>query len=126
MALPPSWDRKNLPEEEIPVLERAPPPQLDKRELRIGKWISAAPSIVKEEILDNNGEIKLPRKQEALNNNDLDDSTEVTVFDSSCVIRYAIIIETLFSTCPGNYPVSQSRPVVMTLDSLQSLATFIL
>ena len=128
MALPPSWDRTNLPEEEIQVLERVPPPQLDRRELGTGKWILAAPTIVKEEILNNNEEIKLPRKQEALNNNDLDDSTEVTVLDSSCVIRYAIIIETLFSTCPCKckYPVCQSRPFLMTLHSLQSLATFIL
>ena len=90
MALPPSWDRTNLPEEEIQVLERVPPPQVDRREHSTGKWISAAPTIVKEEILNNNEEIKLPRKQEVLNNNDLDDSTEVTVLDSSCVIRYAM------------------------------------
>ena len=90
MALPPSWDRTNLPEEEIQVLERVPPPQVDRKEHSTGKWILAAPTIVKEEILNNNEEIKLPRKQEALNNNDLDDSTEVTVLDSSCVIRYAM------------------------------------
>ena len=90
MALPPSWDRTNLPEEEIQVLERVPPPQVDRKEHSTGKWILAAPTIVKEEILNNNEEIKLPRKQEVLNNNDLDDSTEVTVLDSSCVIRYAM------------------------------------
>ena len=126
MALPPSWDRKNLPEEEIQVLERVPPPQVDKKEHSTGKWILAAPTVVKDEILNNNLDIKLPRKQEVLNNNDLDDSTEVTVLDSSCVIRYAIIIETLFSTCPCKYPVCQSRPFLMTLHSLQSLTTFIL
>ena len=126
MALPPSWDRKNLPEEEIQVLERVPPPQVDKKEHSTGKWILAAPTVVKDEILNNNEEIKLPRKQEVLNNNDLDDSTEVTVLDSSCVIRYAIIIETLFSTFPCKYPVCQSRPFLMTLHSLQSLATLIL
>ena len=91
LALSPGWDRTNLPEEEIQVLERAPPPQVDRWELGTGKWISTAPTIVKEEILNNNGDIKLPRKQEALNNNDLDDSVEVTVFDSSCVIRYVTI-----------------------------------
>ena len=83
------WDRSNLPEEEI--LERPPPYQVDMKELGTGKWLQVAPIIVKEEIINNNVEIKIPKKEEVLNNNDLDDSEVVTVFDSSCVIRYVTI-----------------------------------
>ena len=83
----PGWDKKTLPEEEM---ERAPPSPVDKREFSTGKWLQAAPTIVKEEIFNNNGEIKLPKKEEVLNNNELDDSEVVTVFDSSCVIRYVL------------------------------------
>ena len=86
----PSWDKKNLPEEEI--LELPPPSPMDKEErgelLGTGKWLRPAPTIVKQEIFNNNGKIIIPKKEEVLNNNDLDDSMEVTVFDSSCVIRY--------------------------------------
>ena len=83
----PSWDKKLLPEEEIK--ERSPPPSVDRKELLgTGKWLLPAPIIVKEEILNNNKEIKIPKKEEVLNNNDLDDSEVVTMFDSSCVIRY--------------------------------------
>ena len=87
VPLPPSWARSNLPEEEEEIKVLSPPPQVDRQELGTGKWILPGPTIKKEEILNNNVDVKIPRKEEVLNNNDLDDSVEVTVFDSSCVIR---------------------------------------
>ena len=81
----PGWDKTNLPDEEI--LERPPPSRVDLKEFSVGKWLQPAPITVKEEIFNNNVVIKIPKKEEVLNNNDLDDSVEVTVFDSSCVIR---------------------------------------
>ena len=106
--LPPSWDRSILPEVEI--LERPPPPQVDNMEFRIGKWIQAAPIIVKEEIFNNNVEIKIPKKEEVLNNDDLDDSAEVTVLDGSCVIRYAMLdtLEEYFS-CESYYKALETQ-----------------
>lgn len=86
----PAWDKKTLPEEEI--LERPPPSPVDKKVFSTGQWLLAAPTIVKEEIMNNNGEIKLPKKEEVLSNNDLDDREVVAVFDSSCVIRYVFTI----------------------------------
>ena len=83
---------------------------MDTKEFSVGKWIQAAPIIVKEEIDNNNVEIKIPKKEEILNNDDLDDSAEVTVLDGSCVIRYAMsdTLEEYFS-CESCYKALETQ-----------------
>ena len=88
--LPPSWDRNVLPEEEI--LERPEPPVINPvqlLQLQWSEWLGpgAGAVIPKEEILNNNEEIRILKKEEALNNPDLDEITEIAVIDGGCVIR---------------------------------------
>ena len=83
----PGWNKENLPDEEILQEELV---VVDRKELMsTGKYLlqGASVSIPKEEILNNNGVIKIPKKEEVLNDPELDDRIEIAVLDASCVIR---------------------------------------
>ena len=86
----PGWNKENLPEEEILKAE-VKEVVVDRKELMsTGKWLlqGSSVSIPKEEILNNNGVIEIHKKEEVLNDPELDDSIEIAVLDGSCVIRY--------------------------------------